>query len=107
MQVLKLVHRLEFRNVEAIRKDPIGFAFEQMLALVCGDMGHRCKNIRTMCCRSFDTVSMVDTSFAGFMVYIKVLEVVVKINTTRTEISAKERRMRGEDGSYVDMSFPA
>jgi hypothetical protein len=41
------------------------------------------------------------------MINIKVLQVVVEINTSSTQVSTKQSGVGGKDGSYVDMSLPA
>ena len=63
------------------------------------------EDVRTMSCGSFDTISMVDSSFACFVVYVEVLEVVVEINGAGAEVSAQERGVRGEDGRDVDVAL--
>lgn len=40
MQVLEFVHRLELDNIQTIWQDAIWFTFQQMLALIRGDMRH-------------------------------------------------------------------
>lgn len=50
---------------------------------------------------------MVDATFACLMVNIKVLQVVVKVDTSSTEVSAKESSMGGEDGGHVNVSLAA
>ncbi len=49
---------------------------------------------------------MVDTSLPSFMIDVKVLQIVVKVDASGTEISAQQGSMGGEDGSDVDMTFP-
>lgn len=58
-----------------------------------------------MCCRSFDAVSMVDTAFTGFMVDVKVLEVVVKVDGAGAEVSPEKGCVGREDCRYVDMTL--
>jgi hypothetical protein len=41
------------------------------------------------------------------MVHVKVLQVVVEVHTSSTEISAKKGSVGGEDGRDVDMSLSA
>lgn len=50
---------------------------------------------------------MVDASFSSFVVYIKVLQVVVEIYTSSAQVSTQERSVGGEDGGNVDMSLSA
>lgn len=80
MEVLEFVHRLELDDVQAVRKNAIGFALEKMLALVGGDMGNGGEYVSAMGRRTFDAVSVVDSAFSRFMVDVKVLQVVVEID---------------------------
>jgi hypothetical protein len=41
------------------------------------------------------------------MINIKVLQVVIEINTSCTEVSSEESSVGGKDGGYVDMPLPA
>ena len=50
---------------------------------------------------------MVDTPFTSLVVDIKVLEVVVEIDTTRTQVSSEQSSVGGKDGSNVDMPLSA
>ena len=50
---------------------------------------------------------VVDTPLSSFMINIKVLQVVVEINTSSTQVSAEQSSVSGKDGSYVDMSLSA
>lgn len=78
-----------------------------MFALIRGDMGYGGEDISTVCCRSFDAVSVIDTTFASFVIDIEVLEVVVEINRAGAEVSAEKSSVGREDGSYVKLTFPA
>lgn len=70
-------------------------------------MRNGCENISAMCCRTFYAVSVIDSSLSGFMVDIKILQIVVKINGTGTEIAAEERCVGCEHSGDVDMSLTA
>jgi len=48
---------------------------------------------------------MVNTSLPCLVIDIEVLQIVVKVDTSSTEISAKESSMSSEDGGHVDMSL--
>lgn len=50
---------------------------------------------------------MVNTPLAGLVVDVKVLQVVVEVNTSRTEVSAEQSSVGGEDGGDVDMPLSA
>ena len=76
-----------------------------MLALVCSDMRNRSENIRAVCRRTFDTVSVVNAALARFVVDVKVLEVVVKVDGAGAEIASEKGRVGGEHGRDVDMAL--
>lgn len=107
MEILEFVHRLELDDIETVWKDTIGFALEQMLALVCGDVRDSGEDIGTMRGRTFDAVSVIDTTLSGFVVDVKVLEIVIEIHGSCAEISSKKGSMCGEDCGDVDVALSA
>lgn len=50
---------------------------------------------------------MVDTSLPGLVVNVKVLEVVVEVDASGTEVSTEEGGVGGEDGGDVNVSLSA
>jgi hypothetical protein len=78
-----------------------------MLSLICGDMRDRGEDVSAVRRGSLDTVAMVDTTLASFMINVEVLQVIVKVNTSSAEITAQECSMSREHGGQVDMSLPA
>ncbi len=48
---------------------------------------------------------MVDSSLSGFVVNVKVLQVVVEIDTSGTEVSSEQGSVGGEDSCDVNVSF--
>ena len=78
-----------------------------MLRLVRGDVRYSCEDVRAMRGRTFDAVSVVDAALASFVVDIKILEIVVKIDAARAEVAAKECGVCGEDGGDIDVAFAA
>ena len=107
VQVLKFVHRLELDDIQAIRQDAIRFPLEQMFRLVCCDMGHCRKHIRTVRGRPLNTIAMINATFPGFMIDVKVLKIVVKVDGTGAEVATEKSGVCGEDGGHVDMTFSA
>ena len=105
MQVLELVHRLELDDIQSIRQHSVRFPLQQMLTLVRSYMRYGSKYIGAMCGGALDTVSVVDSALSGFVIDIKVLEIVVEVDGASTEVSAKEGSMRREYGRYVYMTF--
>lgn len=78
-----------------------------MFTFVGGDVGDSCEDVCTMGCGTFDAVPVVDTTFSSFMVYIKVLEIVVEIDRAGTEVSTEEGSVGGENGGDIDVTFTA
>ena len=107
VQILELVHRLELDDVEAVWQDAIGLALEQVLGLVRGDVRDSGEDVSTMSGATLDAVAVVDAALASFVVDIKILEIVVKIDAARAEVAAKECGVCGEDGGDIDVAFAA
>lgn len=80
MQILEFVHGLEFDDVEPIRQNSIRLSLQQMFALVGGDVTDCGEDIGGMCSSAFYAISVIDSSFAGFVIDIKVLEIVVEVH---------------------------
>lgn len=78
-----------------------------MFTLKRGNVTDGGEHIGTVCSRSFDTVSVVDTPLASFVINIKVLQVVVKVNTASTEVTTQKSRVSGEDSGDVNVPLPA
>jgi len=70
-------------------------------------MGDGCEHIGAVGRRPFNAVSVVNTAFARLVIDVKVLKIVIKVNTPRTEIAAQKRRVRGENGGDINVTFPA
>ena len=107
MHVLKFVNRLEFNDVQTVRKYAVWFPFKQVFAFICCDVRNGCEHISAMCCRTFYAVSVINSSFSGFVVDIKILQIVIEINGAGTEIAAEQRCVCRKYGSDVDMSLTA
>lgn len=105
MEVLKFVHCLELDNIQTVGKDTVRLALQQVLRFVCGDVRDSCEDICAMSSGAFHAVAMVDAAFSSFVIHVKVLQVIVEINTARTKIAAKQGRVGGEDGGDVDMAL--
>jgi len=52
-------------------------------------------------------VPVVDTPLSSLMINIKVLQVVIEINTSSTQVSTEQSSVGGKDGSYVNMPLSA
>jgi hypothetical protein len=78
-----------------------------MFGLVGGDVRDGSEDICAVCGRTFYAVSVVDTTLPSFVIDIKVLKVVVKVDRASTQVSAEEGRVCREYGGNVDVSLPA
>lgn len=50
---------------------------------------------------------MVNTPLASLVVHIEVLQVVVEVDTTSTQVPTKEGSVSGEDSGNVNVPLPA
>ena len=57
VEVLKLVHGLEFDHVETVGKDTVGLSFEQVFGFEGGDVGDGGEDVGAVSGGSFDAVS--------------------------------------------------
>jgi len=105
MQIMELVHGLELDDIQAIWQDAIRFSLQQMLQLVCNDVGDSGKNVCIMCRGTLNAVVVVNTVFSSLVVDVKVLEVVVEIDTSGAEVSAEESCVSSKDSCDVDVTF--
>ena len=78
-----------------------------MFALVGGDVRYGGKDVGAMGSRTLDAVSVVYAALPGFVVDVKVLEVVVKVDGASAEVAAEESCMSGKDGGDIDVSLSA
>jgi hypothetical protein len=65
------------------------------------------ENVSTVRGGAFNAITMVNAAFSRFMVNVKVLQVVVKVNCSCTKITTEKRGMCCEHSSDVDMPLPA
>ncbi len=57
--------------------------------------------------RTLDAVTVVDPALARFVIDIKVLEVVVKVDAPCAEVSTEKGSVGGEDSGHVDLTLAA
>ena len=107
VEVLELVHRLELDDVETVGKDAIRLPFEKVLGLVGSDVRDGGEYVSAMGGATLDAVAVIDATFAGFVVDVKVLEIVVKIDAAGAEVATEESGMCGKDGGNIDVAFAA
>jgi hypothetical protein len=65
------------------------------------------KDVSTVGRTAFNAISVVDSTFTRFVINIKVLEIIVEINASSTEVPAEECRVRRKNCGNIDMSFAA
>jgi hypothetical protein len=90
----------EFNNVETVGKNAVCFALEQILSLVGGDVADGCKDIGAVRSATFKTVTMINAALPCLSINVKTMKSIVKVNAAGTQISAQERRVRGENCGY-------
>ena len=87
VQVLELVHRLEFDHVQPVRQYPVGFTLKQVFQLVSGNMGHRGEHIGGVSGTAFNAVTVVNTPLTGFNINVKLVQIIVEVRQPRTEVA--------------------
>ena len=56
---------------------------------------------------SFDTISMVDSSFSSFRIHVEPLQVVVKVDVASAQVATEQGSVGSEDGSDIDAALLA
>jgi len=105
MHVLEFVYRLEFNDIQAVGNYAVRFPFKQVFTFIGCDVRNGCEHVGAVCCRAFYAVSVINASLSSFMVDVKILQIIIEINGTGTQIPAEKRCMCREYGSHVDMSL--
>jgi len=77
-----------------------------MFGFIGSDVRNGGEDICAVCRGAFDAISVVDTTLSGFVINVKVLQVVVKVNRAGTQISAQKGRVCCEDRGDIDVSLP-
>lgn len=80
VQILELVDGLELDDVETVGQHAVRFPFQQMFALVGGDVRDSGEHVGAVRRGTLNAVSVVYPALSGFVVDVKVLQVVVEIN---------------------------
>lgn len=84
MQILKLVDGREFLNIQSVGCYEIGFAFQQMLRFITGNLRDGGKDMRQVCGGPFNAISMIDLPFARLFVHTKFVQIVIEIGLAGT-----------------------
>jgi hypothetical protein len=64
------------------------------------------ENISGMCSCSFNAVTVINSSFASFMIDIEILQVVIKVDRARTQVPSEKSSVGSENCSDIDTAFP-
>ncbi len=107
VQILELVGGRELLHVQTVGQDTVRLSLQKMLALVCGDVGNRCKHISRVRSGALNAVAVVDTALSCLGVDVEVLEIVVEIDRAGAEVATEERGVGGEDGGNIDAALLA
>lgn len=78
-----------------------------MFTFVCRNVRDSSEDISAVSGGTLYAIAVIYAAFTGLVVDVKVLEVVVKVDGSRTEISAKKGGMGGKYGSDVEMTLSA
>ena len=70
-------------------------------------MRHCSKHICRVGRRPLNTVAVINSSLACFGVHVKVLQIIVKVSRSRTQVPPKQCCVGGEDGCDINSPFSA
>ena len=107
VQIRVLAHPLKIVGVQAIWHDTVRLALQEILRLQGSDVRYSGEDVRTVCRCTLDAISMVYAAFSGFMVDVKILDIVIKVNIASGEVTAKESSVCREHCRDIDATFPA
>ena len=107
MEILELVSSGELLDVQTVWQNTVWLSLEEMLALVGSDVGDCGEDIAGVGGGAFYAIPVVDTSLSSLCVNIEILEVVVKVDITSTQVTTKKSSVSGENGSNVDAALLA
>ena len=65
------------------------------------------EHVGTVCGRALNAISMIDTTFSGFVVDVEVLKVIVEVDGAGAEVSTEEGGMCCEYCCHVNVTFAA
>ena len=105
MEVLELVHSLELYHVQAVWEHAIRFALKQMLALISSDVRNGGEHIGAVGGGSLDAVPVINTALACFVIHVKILKVVVKVDGACAEVATEEGCVGGKHGDNIYVSL--
>jgi hypothetical protein len=80
VEVLELVHGLEFDYVQPIRQNTVWLALKEAFCLLRGKVRDGSKDIGAVGSRAFNAISVVDTTLPRFVIDIEVLKIIVEVD---------------------------
>jgi len=107
VEILELVSGRKLLDVQTIWQDTIWLSLEEMLAFVGSNVRNRSEDIASVSGSAFYAVPVVDASLSSLRINIEILEVVVKVDVSSTEITTEKGSVGGEDGSNIDAALLA
>lgn len=105
MKILELVHGREFLDIETVGKYSVRFSLEQMLTLVCCNVGHGSKDVASVSSSALNAVTVVDTAISSLRIHIKILQVIIEINRASAKVSPEECGMGSKDSGDIDAAL--
>lgn len=105
MKILEFVDGRELGDIETVGQDTIGLSLEEMLGLEGSDVRNGGEDVASVCGSALYAVSVVDTSLSSLSIDIEVLEIVVEIDGTSTEITTQKSGVGGEDGGHINSAL--
>lgn len=103
MQILKFMNGRKLFHIQPIRCYKIWLPFQQVFRFVAGNFRYRSEHMTQMSSCPFQTVTMVNLPLTGFFVHRKLVQIVVKVRITGTQISTEQCGMRSENSCDVNL----
>ena len=101
VQVLELVQRRVLDEVDAVGRDHVGDALEQVLRLEAGHVAHGGEHVREVRGAALDAVAVVDLPVAGLLVDVERGQVAVQVRVARRQVPPEQCRVRREQRADV------
>lgn len=76
-----------------------------MFTLIGRDVRDRGEDICRISTSPFNAISVIDSAIAGLSIYIKVLQVIVEVHRSSTQISSQKCGVGCKNGGHIDPSL--
>lgn len=97
MKALEFMHSRGLLYIQFSGAHNIWLPLQEVLNLIRGDMGHHSEDMNTVVCCMFHAVLMLDLPLTCFFVYIEILQVVIEVHSTSTQVVLQQHGMSSED----------